>query len=269
MKKYILLLLILTNLGCYAQNISICSWNLKDFGKSKSVGELKIIANILKSFDVIAVQEVVAGPGGIQAIVKLVNQMNASGINSWAYAVSAITSGTSYKSERYAFIWSVDRVKKVDEPWLENKYALLIDREPYYGRFKKSNKIFTLVSFHALTKSKQPETEIKYFKFLPDLYPTDNLIFCGDFNLPQSHSVFNPLKKIGYAAALIAQKTSLRQKCINDDCLASEFDNFYFNTAKVNLKRTGIIHFYKAFENLKAARLISDHVPIFFDFSLN
>jgi hypothetical protein len=46
-----------------------------------------------------------------------------------------------------------------------------------------------------ITKQTKPETEIKYFKFFPGEYPTLNLIFAGDFNCPQSHTVFIPLRK--------------------------------------------------------------------------
>ena len=120
-----------------------------------------------------------------------------------------------------------------ETPWLEKQYGLLIEREPYYCRFAVGRKVFTLAGFHAVPKSKQPETEIKYFKYLPDLYPGDNIIFCGDFNLPQSHTVFNPLRKMGYMSALKGQKTSLKQSCVNGDCLASEYDNFYFQVLKV------------------------------------
>ncbi len=267
MRKFLLLLLVLTSFQCYSQNVSICSWNLKDFGKSKSNETIEIIARTLKSFDVIAVQEVVAGYGGPQAVAKLADQLNRTGAK-WEYVISNATSGSAYKSERYAFIWNTSRVKIIGKPWLEHKYGLLIDREPFYGRFKIANKTFTLVSYHAITKSKQPEKEIKYFKFLPPLYPNDNLIFCGDFNVPQSHSVFSPLRKMGYAPSLVNQKTSLRQKCINNDCLASEFDNFFYHKSKINLISSGIIHFYKEFDNLKVARSVSDHVPIFFNFSL-
>jgi deoxyribonuclease-1-like protein len=272
LRKFILLFLLFISFSCYSQhtssqNISVCSWNLKDFGKSKSDQEITVIANILKSFDVIAVQEVVAGYGGPQAIARLADQLNRSGA-AWEYALSAATSGTSHQAERYAYIWKKTKVKKMGEPWLESKYGAQFDREPYYGRFKVAGKVFTLVSFHAIPKSKQPETEIKYFKYLPPLYPNDNLIFCGDFNLPQSHSVFTPLRKMGYISSMVNQKTSLRQKCINNDCLASEYDNFYFNESKINFISAGIIHFYKAFDNLKVASLVSDHVPIFLNFSL-
>jgi hypothetical protein len=95
-----------------------------------------------------------------------------------------------------------------------------------------------------------------------------NLIFCGDFNCPQSHTVFNPLKALGYNPIFIGQKTSLRQKCINNDCLASEFDNAFYNKKKVALIKSGVISFYKNFSDLKEARKISDHLPIFFEINL-
>jgi endonuclease/exonuclease/phosphatase family metal-dependent hydrolase len=108
----------------------------------------------------------------------------------------------------------------------------------------------------------QPETEIKYFKLLPDEYPDLNLIFAGDFNCPQSHTVFNPLKKMGFQSVFVNQKTSLKKECYNANCLSSEFDNIWYNSAKVTITNSEIIHFYKEFKTLKEARKISDHIPI-------
>ena len=130
------------------------------------------------------------------------------------------------------------------------------------GTFQYKEKVFTLVSFHAVPKKKNPESEIKYFKFYPKLYPKLNLIFMGDFNCPQSHTVFNPLKSSGFAPNLKNQKTSLRQKCISNDCLASEYDNLFYDTRKINIVQKGIVAFYKSFSSVKEARKISDHVPI-------
>jgi len=126
-----------------------------------------------------------------------------------------------------------------------------------------------VANFHAITKNRQPETEIKYFKFLPEEYPHLNLIFVGDFNCPQSHTVFNPLKKMGYLSILRNQKTSLKKECKNGNCLASEFDNMYYKSSKISVENAGIISFYKNFRSLQEARIISDHIPIWMEFSLN
>lgn len=267
-RNALLLLFIVCWFQVSAQNIKVCSWNLKDFGQSKTDEHISFIASSVRRFDVVAIQEVVAGYGGPRAVIRLAEELNRSG-ERWEYSFSHGTSSDRYSKERYAFIWKSRKLKKVGEAWLEKDYHLMIEREPYFARFKAGKKTFTLSSFHARPKSKQPETEIKYFKFLPDLYPEDVLIFCGDFNLPQSHTVFNPLRKMGYTSAMVKQKTSLKQRCINDDCLASEYDNFFYPEDKLRVIDTGIIPFYTDFLDLKEARKISDHVPVYLEFSLN
>jgi endonuclease/exonuclease/phosphatase family metal-dependent hydrolase len=249
-----------------SETVKICSWNIKDFGQTKSEEAIEAIADILTDFDIVAIQEVVAGYGGAQAVAKLHDVLDRKGWD-WDYVISDPTFSSSYKTERYAFLWKKSRVKKIGDSWLEQTFRLEIDREPYYSTFSFNEKQFTLVNFHAITKSMQPETEIKYFKFLPANYPTLNLIFCGDFNCPQSHTVFNPLKKMGYAPVLENVKTSLKMACIEDECLSSEFDHFFFNPTLVRKVYAGIVPFYKNYGSLQAARLISDHVPVFAEFS--
>jgi deoxyribonuclease-1-like protein len=268
MKKIFILssLIFLAN-NLFAQ-ITICSWNLENFGKAKSDSIINFIANAVKDFDLIAIQEVVAGDGGSHAVARLTNELNRKGFK-WDYTISDPTVSSSYKTERYAFIWKTAKLTLTGKAWLEQKYNVAIDREPYFATFKCKGKFFTVASFHAITKSKQPETEIKYFKFLPAEYPDKNLIFCGDFNCPQSHTVFNPLKAMGYKPIFTHQKTSLKQECKKDDCLASQFDNMFYNTSKITLVKSGVRHFYKSFFTLKEARIVSDHLPVYFEFSLN
>jgi endonuclease/exonuclease/phosphatase family metal-dependent hydrolase len=267
LKPFYFLLFLLFPFSILSQT-KLLSWNIENFGKSKSEETINYIANTLREYDIIAIQEIVAGYGGAQAVAKLADELNRKGAK-WDYVISDPTSSSAYKTERYAFIWKTSKVKKIGRAWLEQKYHLEIVREPYFCTFEYKNKQFTVVNFHAIAKKSQPETEIKYFKFLPDEYPNLNLIFTGDFNCPQSHNVFNPLKKMGYESILINQKTSLKQQCKNEKCLSSEFDNMYFNSLKVNPIKSGIILFYKNFNSLKEARTVSDHIPIWFEFSLN
>jgi endonuclease/exonuclease/phosphatase family metal-dependent hydrolase len=70
---------------------TLVSWNLKDFGKSKSDEEINFIANTLKNYDVVAIQEVVAGEGGAQAIARLADALNRKG-SMWDYSISNPTS---------------------------------------------------------------------------------------------------------------------------------------------------------------------------------
>lgn len=255
---------------CASAQVSLCSWNLKDFGKSKSNETIEFIANAIKGYDIIAIQEVVAGDGGAQAVARLHDALNRKGFK-WDYRVSNVTSGeNSYKKERYAFLWKTSKLKLVGKPWLELKYNVEIDREPFFATFMYNNKEFTVATFHAITKSMQPETEIKYFKYLPAEYRGKNLVFCGDFNCPQSHTVFNPLKSMGYKPVFTNQKTSLKENCIQNNCLASEFDNVFYDASKTRYIRSGVNLFFNSFNNdLKQARTVSDHVPVYFEFNLN
>ena len=164
MKIYLLLVIVANSIYGYSA-VSIISWNLKDFGNTKSDYELTFIIKILKDYDIIAIQEVVSGDGGAQAIAKLHYKLNQTGTR-WDYSISDPTSSSAYKSERYAFFWKTTKVTKVGNSWLEKKYHLEIDREPFFTTFKAEDKEFTVVNFHAITKNLQPETEIKYFKYL-------------------------------------------------------------------------------------------------------
>jgi deoxyribonuclease-1-like protein len=267
MKTKFIYLFLFLSLPIISQT-KLLSWNLENFGKSKSNQEIAFIANTVKDYDIVTIQEVVAGNGGAQAIARLAEELNRKGAK-WDYRISDPTSSSAYKTERYAFLWKTNSLKLKGKPWLEQKYHKEIDREPYFATFEIKGKTITIATFHAITKSKQPETEIKYFKLLPQEYPTLNLLFTGDFNCPQSHSVFTPLKKMGYTSILENQKTSLKTKCKETSCLASEYDNMFYKTKSIKHLESNVILFYKKFTSLKEARKISDHIPIWFEFSLN
>jgi hypothetical protein len=66
------------------------------------------------------------------------------------------------------------------ESLVRKKYHLEIDREPFYCTFEYKKKI-NLQSFFMQLQRKQPETEIKYFKFLPGEYPEFDI--CWRFQL--------------------------------------------------------------------------------------
>ena len=101
------------------------------------------------------------------------------------------------------------------------------------------------------------------------MYPNLNLLFVGDFNCPQSHTVFNPLRKMGFLPVFVNQKTSLKRECNEDICLASEFDNIWYNNSKISVVTSKVIHFYESFKTLKEAREISDHIPLVLEFNLD
>lgn len=262
----VLLVLILFVAQSFAQ-VKLCSWNIQNFGKSKPDSAVAYMAEKLRDFDVVAIVEVVAGNGGAQAVARLADELNRKG-SKWDYSVSDPTFSTPARSERYAFLWKTSVVKKNRPAWLEQHYKTEIEREPYCATFVKEGKSFTVMMLHALPKKQQPEKEIKYLKFMKELYPQENLLFCGDFNCPQSHTVFAPLKAQGYLPALTGTRTTLKTQCQNGDCLASEYDNIFYDRSKTEYVNAGALPFYKDFTDVKQARRISDHLPVFLEFRL-
>ncbi|UVD80851.1 endonuclease/exonuclease/phosphatase family protein [Myroides albus] len=238
------------------------TWNLNNFGSSKTTDEIEFIAKTIKSADIVAIQEIVTNPSGAKTLAALHLELTNSTGTKWDYAISPPTDSSPYRSERYAYLWKTSKVKLKNRPTLEQTYKDQIEREPYIATFEYKRKEFMIFNFHALPKKHQPEKEIKYFKFFPTQYTDQRLIFLGDFNTPQSHSVFNPLKKMTYQPVFTDQKTSLRQKCINNDCLASEYDNIFLSKKDFTIESQDTILFYEDFNDIKEARKISDHIPI-------
>src|SRR5690606_15471035 len=141
------------------------------------------------------------------------------------YTVSDPTTGNPGQAERYAFLWKPGRVSLRGAAKPELSYRAEIEREPYTATFLYDKKPFTLVLLHAVPKKKQPEREIKYLKFIAERYPAHDVLFLGDFNCPETHSVFDPLKKSGFAAALTGVKTTIKMKPAGTEMKASAYDN--------------------------------------------
>ena len=241
--------------------LTIASWNIRHLGKSKSNSEIDFIAKTIRNFDIIAIQEVVVGPEGAKAVAKVVDVLNNKN-RQWDYVISDQTTGNSSKSERYSYIWKKKKIKINAKSRLATEFENLMEREPFLFFFEYKRQYFTLVNFHAPSKKDQPEKELKYFKNFPNYYK-NTLVFMGDFNLVNTHSVFNPIKKLGYVPLLENQKTTLRQKCLQNDCLANALDNIFYKPDELEVISKGVIHFYKEFTDLKSAQKISDHLPIY------
>lgn len=267
MGKRLLYLLVFLLYFCASAQVRLCSWNLCDMGQSKTEAAVAFMAQTLKSYDLVALQEIVAGPGGAKAVARLADALNRTGAQ-WDYCVSPPTSGNRQKRERYAFLWKTARVQPKGNAWLDAHFAVQIEREPYFGTFVYDKKEFTVVNFHAITKKLRPETEIKYFKLYPGKYKGLRLVFAGDYNCPQSHSVFNPLKEQGYAPAFAKTRTTLRESRKSDGSLASEFDNVFYKPLLITAHGSGSVAFHNSFATLKEARRVSDHLPVWFRFSI-
>lgn len=251
--------------------ISLVSWNIRHLGRTKTEDDIHQIANLLRNFDIVAIQEVVAkDPAGAQAVAKIVDELNRMGTQ-WDYQISDPTnSPTVYHSERYAFLWKPSRVKIVHRAYLDKELEDICYREPFIAAFKAKGKStpFYVVNYHSRKYNDKPEEEIIHFIDYPERLQSNRILIAGDFNLNENHAVWRPIYHKGFQNALFNQKTTLKVKCKNSDYLAHSIDNIYF-TPGIEKIRAESIDFIENCENLERAREISDHLPVFIQFQIN
>jgi len=267
-KKLLFILFVFLHFTAFSQieNISLISWNIRDFGKTKNGVELNHIANIVRDMDILAIQEVVAGYGGAQAVAKLADILNRKG-SKWDYVISNPTSSSKYVTERYAFIWKTRHIKIKNRGRLISELDSLIDREPYLMEFHLDGKKLTIVNFHSRPFDKNPEAEITSLtSYIVDSLETP-LILAGDFNVDEAKPIFDDFKNDGYTAAISNQKTTLKKACSRNEYLNYPIDNIFYSKG-IDKVESGVIDFVRFCENLEKARKLSDHLPVFLKLSL-
>ncbi|MBA6151516.1 endonuclease/exonuclease/phosphatase family protein [Gelidibacter maritimus] len=248
--------------------IKLVSWNIRHLGRTKTPEDIFEIANILRDFDMVAIQEVVAkDPAGAQAVAKIADELNRMG-SKWDYQISDPTKSPSvYISERYAFLWKTSKVSIINRAYLDKELEALCYREPFVAAFKAKGKPepFYVVNYHSRKYTDRPEEEIIHFIDYPERLGSTRILIAGDFNLDEKHSVWKPFYRKGFKSALHNQRTTLRTKCKNGDYLSYPIDNVYY-TSGIEMIQARSIDFINNCENLERAREISDHLPIYVEF---
>ncbi len=248
-------------------SITLISWNIRDLGKTKDNKELEQIATIVKDADIVAIQEIVAGFGGAQAVAKLSDILNRKGAT-WDYVISNPTHSPPYMTERYAYIWKTKDIKIKTRGRLLKEVDSEIDREPFLIDFYMGKRKFTMLNFHSRSYSKNPKPEIEALtKFIADSLKTP-LILAGDFNTNENDAIFSLFKKSGYSVATTNKKTTLKLSCVSGSYLNYVIDNIFYSKNITKVKG-GVIDFVKACDELTKARKLSDHLPVYLEFKLD
>lgn len=252
------------------QNLSLASWNIRHLGRTKTPEDIYHIANILRDFDIVAIQEVVAkDPAGAQAVAKIADELNRMGAK-WDYQVSDPTKSPSvYISERYAFLWKTSKVSMVHRAHLDAELEDFCYREPFIAKFRKkgSSDPFYIVNYHSRKYNDRPEEEIIHFLDYRERLKSNRILIAGDFNLSEKYEVWKPFYRRGYRSALKNQRTTLKVKCKNGDYLSHPIDNVYFAPG-IKMVQARSLDFIGTCENLKRAREISDHLPVYMEFKI-
>ena len=266
MKKIkLLILMCLFSVVGYSQVIdtaylNVISWNIQNFGRSKSESDsvMKYICSKVKLHDIVVIQEVSTSEFGAQAVAKLDDLLDRTG-TSWDYVVSDPTTGPG--SERYDYLYKKSRVK-LKESGLEKTLQDKINREPFRAVFVFKKNEYYLFNLHLVPTDKNPAVEAAHLASLGETYKGKRIIFMGDLNLSQASPGFDGVKKWA-KPTLIGKKTSLKMKEGEaGEKLNMEYDNFFISS-NIILKSSDVINFFSEFKELKTARKVSDHCPIY------
>lgn len=254
-----------------SKTLTLATWNIQDLGRTKTHEDIYQIANILREFDIVAIQEVVAkDPAGAQAVAKIADELNRMGAK-WDYQISDPTKSPSvYMSERYAFLWKTSKVSLIHRAYLDAELEDLCYREPFIASFKLKgkNEPFYVVNYHSRKHNDKPEEEIVHFIDYPERLDSNRIFIAGDFNLNDKHAVWKPFYNKGFKSAVQNQPTTLKMKCKDGDYLNHPIDNVYFASG-IKRINAGSIDFVVTCDNLKHARKISDHLPVYIEFKID
>lgn len=250
---------------------TLVTWNIQHLGGSKTEKEIWEMAQLLRHYDIVAIQEVVAkDPAGAQAVARLADALNRMGAQ-WDYQVSNPTKSPSvYISERYAFLWKTSKVSIQHRAFLDEEREDLFYREPYIAKFKskKTDKTFYVANYHSRKHSDQPQEEIPYLLDYAERWETPYMLLVGDFNVAETNKVWKPFYEKGYKSALNNLPTTLKRKCKDGEYTHHPIDNIYY-TPKVIKHQANRIDFVGSCDRLEQARGLSDHLPVFIEFSLD
>jgi endonuclease/exonuclease/phosphatase family metal-dependent hydrolase len=133
------------------ENLIVASWNIKEFGHTtqRLPESYFYIAEIISSFDLIAIQEIKSGLADLQIILRLLG-------DDWGYLVNDITEGTSGNSERSCYIFNRARVQLAGlageivlwDELTRTTTLKQLKRTPYITGFTAGWKTFALLNVH-------------------------------------------------------------------------------------------------------------------------
>jgi endonuclease/exonuclease/phosphatase family metal-dependent hydrolase len=180
-----------------SSNLIVATWNLTNFGMQEREDEhLRIMAEILRPFDVIAVQELADDLDHLEALLSILG-------DTW----DAIYSDVGGNQERLGYLFNNDRIiptrlaAELAMRAYERQRIVIEDiteefegfnRNPYLRSFSAGEFDFTLVNVHlywtsfALRRLEAKALSRWAKSRVPKPYPpNDDIVLLGDFNMPK------------------------------------------------------------------------------------
>jgi len=280
------------------QNLIIGTWNIQKLGKvfakwsenpaspKRNLRGLAIISEVIRKFDVVAVQEVMRDYTGLKMLLR-----DFLGPN-WGLILSDVTAGDPGNSERLAFLY--DR-RRVEPSGLAGEIVLPASehgdpnaqfaRTPYMVGFKAGHTHFALLTTHILYGD-NPEDRIPELQALADYIAKEirdratsavpdesNLIVLGDFNIDKRGD--NPLFQAFRSTGLVVPpqlndvKTTTGREPKHYDQIAWFVDalDMNYNNAANAIDFVGAV--YKELGSRQLPSRVSDHLPVWVEFIID
>ncbi len=254
-----------------ADRILIGSFNIQRLGPSKLADPwiMNKLADVISRFDVIALQEITSKDQ--RTLPQLVELVNRAGAN-YAYTISPrIGRESTGYFEQYAFVYDASRIRGGPNfCYVVQDDADVLHREPFVGRFETTGTqqpfSFTLINIHTDPDEISIELDVLADVFVNVRqfeYPEDDVLLLGDLNAAP-----DKLQKLGripgFAPLINGLPTNSRKNKTLDNILADRQFTREFTG------RAGTIDLEQMFRiQMNDAERISDHVPIWAEFSIN
>jgi endonuclease/exonuclease/phosphatase family metal-dependent hydrolase len=279
------------------RNVLIGTWNIRAFGPvhpkweenraspKRNLRAMAVIAEIIRRFDVVAIQEVKEDLSGLLLLMDWLGP-------DWGFIVTDTTAGSAGNTERLACVFDRRRVRPaglageiVLPPTDKGDPAQQFARTPYLVGFQAGAEQFTLLTAHILygkvpaerageisALSRYAATELRRrSKSGPG--QVDNLIILGDFNIDERGD--NPLFKAFIADGLTVPKQleNLRTAFVGKQPRFYDQIAWFMGDFKLELNSAGVLDFADViYPGVSAADLsfrISDHLPLWAEFALD
>lgn len=191
------------------RNLLIATWNIRGFGDltrswmskegdspRRDLHSVHCIAEILRRFDVIAIQEVKSNIRALRDTLKILG-------DEWSMILTDVNQGSAGNGERMAYLFDTRRVNLsglagelvVPDEWRSGVSKNIMQeqfvRSPYAVSFRSKHQTFILVTLHVLYGKKSSD-RIKELKGIAQWLSSwakdinvyhQNLIILGDFNI--------------------------------------------------------------------------------------
>ena len=251
------------------EKITIASFNAMRLGEKEK--NYEVMAKVLSNFDLIGIEEVMHEKGLKKLKAHLVKVTG----EKWEYIISENSVGSEGYREYYGYIYRKEKFQEVRKlGFYKEKNENEFMREPYGAYFKSGNFDFVYVISHSIFGDKETQRLIEasnyinvYEYFLKKSEESD-IIIAGDFNVPADSPAFRNLSERAGVSYLLSPGEN--PTTLSDERLVSSYDNFFINREKTRefLENSGVYNFVKSDNYAIIKKYISDHLPIFSEYSI-